>query len=102
MIGERALHVLLGVVPGIAGKPIFGGEGDVAGEHEAVPVDDGIKRGGCAEAGGVLDGPGGEHAAAAAAGDVEIVRVDVTLANDSIDAAIEIVEIVARIGVGLV
>jgi len=31
-------------------------EGDVAGEHEAVPVDDGIERGGGAETGGVLDG----------------------------------------------
>ena len=66
---------------------------------EAVPVDDRIERSGGAEALGVLDGPAGEHAAAAAAGDEEIVRVDVALGDDGVDAAIEIVEIVAGIGV---
>src|SRR5260370_4084937 len=98
VIGQRALHVLLGVVPGIAGKPIFRGERNVAGEHEAVPVDDRIERGGGTETGGVLDSPGGEHAAAAAAGNVEIVGVDVALCDDSVDAAIEVVEVIAGIG----
>jgi len=45
----------------------------------------------------VLDGPAGEDAAAAAAGDEEIVGVDVALGDDGVDAAIEVVEIVAWI-----
>src|SRR5713101_7882295 len=99
LIGERALHVLLRVVPGIAGEPIFRGPGNVGGEHEAVPVDDRVERGGGAEAIGVLDGPGGEHAATTAAGNEEIVGVDVAFGDDGVDAAIQIVEIVAGIGV---
>ncbi len=47
----------------------------------------------------MLDGPGGQHAAAAAAGDKEIVGVDVALGDDGVDAAIEIGKIVAGIGV---
>src|SRR5882757_10935667 len=97
LIGERALHVLLGVVPGIAGKPIFGGERDVAGEHEAVPVDDGIERGGGAETGGMLDGPSGEDAATAAAGYEQIVGIDVSFGDHGVDAAVEIVEVIAGI-----
>src|SRR5216683_2873928 len=99
LVGERALHVLLGIVPGVSREPIFCGERNIAGEHEAVPVDDRIERGGCPEAIGVLDGPGGKDAATAAAGDEEIVGVDVAFGDDGVDAAIEIVEIVARIGV---
>src|SRR5216683_3220682 len=99
LIGERALHVLFGIVPGIAGEPIFCGPGNVGGEHEAVPVDDGIERRGGAEAVGVLDGPAGEDAAAAAASDEEIVGVDVALGDNGVDAAIEVVKIVARISV---
>src|SRR5216683_1308921 len=99
LVGERALHVLLGIVPGVSREPIFCGERNIAGEHEAVPVDDRIERGGCTEAIGVLDGPGGEHAATTAAGNEEIVGVDVAFGDDGVDAAIEIVEIVAGIGV---
>ena len=98
-IGERALHVLLGVFPGIAGEPIFCGPGNIAGQDEAVPVDDGIEARGGAEAFGVLDGPSGEDAAAAAAGNEEIVGVDVAFGDDGVDAAIEVGEIVAGIGV---
>ncbi len=90
---------MLGVIPGIAGEPIFRGPGNVGSEHEAVPVDDRIERGGGAEAIGVFDGPSGEHAAAAAAGDEEIVGVDVALGDDGVDAAVEVVEIIAGIGV---
>src|SRR5216683_893272 len=99
LVGERALHVLLGIVPGVSREPIFCGERNIAGEHEAVPVDDRIERGGCPEAIGVLDGPGGKDAATAAAGDEEIVGVDVAFGDDGVDAAIEVVEIVAGIGV---
>src|SRR6266851_4170589 len=99
LVGERALHVLLGIVPGVSREPIFCGERNIAGEHEAVPVDDRIERGGCTEAIGVLDGPGGEDAATTAAGNEEIVGVDVAFGDDGIDAAIQIVEIVAGIGV---
>src|SRR5712692_116430 len=99
LIGKRALHVLLGIFPGIAGEPVFCGERDVGGEHEAVPIDDRIERGGGAEAIGVLDGPGSEHAATTAAGNEEIVGVDVAFGDDGVDAAIQIVEIVAGIGV---
>ena len=94
-IRERALHVLIGVVPGITGEPIFGDEGDVGSQGEAVPVDDGIERGGGAEAFGMLDGPASEHPAATAAGDEEIVRVDVALGDDGVNAAVEIVKVVA-------
>src|SRR5260370_39537489 len=44
-------------------------------------------------------GAGGEEAAAAAAGDEGIVGVDVALGDKGIDAAVEVVKIVARIGV---
>src|SRR6266852_3185449 len=99
LVGERALHVLLGIIPGVSREQIFCGERNIAGEHEAVPVDYRIERGGCTEAIGVLDGPGGEDAATTAAGNEEIVGVDVAFGDDGVDAAIEIVEIVARIGV---
>ncbi len=98
-IGERALHVVVGVIPGETGEPVFGDERDIRGEREAVPVDDRIERGCGAEALGVLDGPTGENAAAAAAGDEKIVGIDVALGDDGVDAAIEIVKIVAGISV---
>ena len=65
-IGERALHVIVGVVPGKSREPVFGNEGNVGGERKAVPIDDRIERRGGAETVGVLDGPAGEDAAAAA------------------------------------
>src|SRR5579859_2130554 len=98
-IGERALHVLVGVVPGIAGEPIFSGPRNVAGKDEAVPVDDGIEASRGAETVGVLDGPGSEHASAAATGDKEIVGVNVALGDDRVHAAVHVIEIVAGIGV---
>src|SRR6476661_2229968 len=98
-IGERALHVLLGVIPWIAGEPIFCGPGNVAGEDKAVPVNDGIEARGGAKAFGVLDGPGGEDATAAATRDKEIASVDVAFGDDGVDAAIEVGEIVTGIGV---
>src|SRR5262249_40599832 len=98
-IGQRALHVLIRVFPRIAGKPIFGDERNVRGEREAVPVDDRIKRRRSAETISVLDGPAGEHATAAAAGYVKVVRVDVTFGDDGVDTIVEIVKIVAGISV---
>jgi len=47
----------------------------------------------------VLDGPAGEDAAAATAGDEEIVGVDVALGDDGVNAAVEVEEIIAGIGV---
>ena len=96
----RALHVVVGVVPGIAGEPILRAEGGkVGGEDPAVPVDDGIETGGGAETVGAIDHPAGEHAAAGAAGDEEVVGVDVALGENGVDAGVEVVEIVAGIGV---
>ena len=46
----------------------------------------------------MLDGPAGENATTAAAGDKEIVRVDVALGDNGVDAAVQIEKIVARIG----
>src|SRR6202521_1301733 len=97
-IGEGALHVIVGVVPGKTGEPVFGNEGNVGGEREAIPVDDGIERSRGAEAFGVLDGPAGENAAAAATSDEKIVGVDVALGDYGINAAVEVVKIVAGIG----
>src|SRR5260370_15709468 len=48
---------------------------------------------------GVVDGQAGRDAPAAAAGDEEIVGVDVALGDNSVDSAVEVVKIVARIGV---
>ena len=48
---------------------------------------------------GVLDGPAGENAAATAAGDKEIIGVDIALGDDGVDAAVEVGKIVARISV---
>ncbi len=93
------MHVLVRVVPRIAWKPVFCGPRNVSGEDEAVPVDDGIEIGGGAEAFGVFDGPGGEDATAAAASDEEIVGVDVAFGDDGVHPAVEVGEIVARIGV---
>src|SRR5260370_41877362 len=98
-IGERALHVIVGVVPGKTGEPVFGNERNVGGESEAVPIDARVERSSSAETVSVLDGPAGEHTAAASAGDEEIVGVDVALGDDRVDAAVEVVEIVAGIGV---
>src|SRR3989442_10670227 len=98
-IGERALHVIVGVVPRIAGEPVFGDEGNVGGESEAVPINDWIERSGGAETVGVLNGPAGKDTAAAAAGDKEIVGVDVALGDDRVHAAVQIVEVIAGIGV---
>src|SRR3989441_7564293 len=64
-IGERALHVIVGVVPRIAGEPVFGDEGNVGGKSEAVPINDRVERSGGTETVGVLDGPAGKDAAAA-------------------------------------
>ena len=47
----------------------------------------------------MLDGPASEDTAAAAAGDEEIVGVNVAFGDDGVDAAVEIVKIVAGIGV---
>ena len=45
-IGERALHVIVGVIPGKTGEPVFGDERDVGSKREAIPVDDRIERSG--------------------------------------------------------
>src|ERR1700674_1279741 len=97
--GEGTLHVVVGSIPGIPGEPIFGDEGNVGSEREAVPVDDRIERSRGAEAISVLDGPTGENTAPAAAGDEEIIRVDIALGDDGVDPAIQVVEIVTGIGV---
>jgi len=94
-IGEGALHIIIGVLPGKTGEPVFGNEGDVGGECEAVPIDDRVERSRGPETIGVLDGPAGENAAAAATGDKKIVRVDVALGDNRVDPAIQIVKIVA-------
>jgi len=90
---------LVGVVPGIAGEPVFCGPGDVGGKDEAVPIDDGIEARSGAEAFGVLDGPSGKDAATAPASDKEIVGIDVAFSDDGVDAAVEVGEIVSWIGV---
>src|SRR5207245_7100636 len=61
--------------------------------------DEGRGRGGGREPGSVLDGPSGEDAAPAAAGYKQIVSIDVAFGDDGVDAAVEIVEVVAGIGV---
>src|SRR5579883_2442795 len=98
-IGKRALHVVVGVVPREAGKPIFRDPRNIGSEDKAVPVDDGIKRSGGPETIGVLDGPAGENAATAAAGDVKVAGIDVALGDDGVNAAVEVVEIIAGVGV---
>ena len=47
----------------------------------------------------MLDGPAGENAAATATGDKKIVRVDVAFGDNRVDPAVQIVKIVAGIGV---
>src|ERR1700730_1468668 len=98
-IGEGTLHVIVSVFPGQRGKPVFCDEGNVRSEREAVPVDDRIERRGGAVTGGVLDGPAGEDAAAAAARGKKIVGVDVALGDDGVYAAVHVVKIVAGIRV---
>src|SRR5258708_5842581 len=98
-IGEGALHVIAGVVPRKTREPVFSNERDVGSQSKAVPIDDGIEGSGGAETFGILDGPAGKDAAAAATGDEEIVCVDVALGDDGIDTAVEVVKIVARISV---
>src|SRR6266852_1014461 len=98
-IGERALHVVVSAVPGKTREPVFGDEGDVRSEREAVPVDDWIEGSSGAETFGVLDGPAGEDAAAAAAGDKEIAGVDVAFGDYSIHAAVKVIKIIAGISV---
>jgi len=73
--------------------------GDVRSEDKAVPIDDRIERSRGPEAVGVFDGPASENASSAAAGDKEIVGVDVALGNDSVNAAVQVIEIVSGIGV---
>src|SRR5712692_6570678 len=47
----------------------------------------------------MLDGPAGEDTTPAATGDEEIVGVNVALGNDGVDAAVEVIKIVARVSV---
>ena len=47
----------------------------------------------------MTDDPAGEHAAAAAAGDVQLFRVDKALCEHGVDARVQVGEIVAGIGV---
>ncbi len=42
-VGERTLHVVVGVFPRKTGEPILGDERDVGRESEAVPIDDRIE-----------------------------------------------------------
>src|SRR6185437_6241676 len=95
-----ALHVLVRILPWRAGEPILAAEdGNVGGERPAIPVDDGIERSGRAEPIGAVNHPAGEDAAAAASGDEEIIGIDVALGDYGVDGGIQIVEIVAGIGV---
>src|SRR5882757_1277671 len=98
-IGEGALHVIVGVVPRETREPIFCDEGDVGGKREAVPINNWIESRGGAEALGVFDGPAGENTAPAAAGNEEIVGINVALGDDGVDAAIQVIKIVAGISV---
>src|SRR6267154_681969 len=98
-IGEGALHIIIGVLPGKTREPVLGDEWNVGSEREAVPIDDGIESSRGAETISVLDGPAGENTTAASAGDEEIVGVNVAFGNDGVDAAVEIGIIVARISV---
>src|SRR5205807_2610869 len=92
--------VVLNVVPGEAGEPVLADvTADVGGEHKAIPVDDRVDGYGSAEAIRVADHPAGEHAAAGAARDEQLVRVDVALGQDRIDTGIQIGKVVARISV---
>src|SRR6266851_1638485 len=96
-VRERTLHVVVGVFPGKTREPILGDERDVGSEREAVPIDDRIEGSRGAETIGVLDGPAGKYATAAAAGDEEIVGVDVALGDNGVDSAVQVVKIVAGI-----
>src|SRR6266581_2023591 len=87
------------MVPGIAGEPVLRDKGNVGCEHKAVPVDDRIERSRGPKAVGVLDGPAGEDAATAAAGNKKIVGVDIAFGHYGVNAAIQVIEIVAGIGV---
>src|SRR5260370_26742047 len=90
-IGERALHVTVGVVPGKTREPVFRDEWNVGGERKAVPIDDGVERSRGAETISVLDGPAGENAAAAAAGDGWVVGVNGAFGEAAVDAYVEAV-----------
>ena len=72
---RRAAPVVLGLLPGRRAEPVAVEERvDVGGQHEAVPVDDRLGDDRRAEAIRLADDPRGQHAAAAAAGDEQVVR----------------------------
>src|SRR5207245_2972016 len=87
-------------VPGQAGEPVLvDPAADVGVEDPAVPVDHRVDGDGGTEPGRVADHPAGQDAATAAAGDVELLGVDEAPGDHGIDAGVQIVEVVPRVGV---
>ena len=70
---------------------------DVRRQHRAGPVDHGLLRRRGFEARRLADDPGGQHAAARAAGDEQIVGIDVAVRDRRIDGAHQVVVVLARI-----
>src|SRR5206468_2145178 len=90
--------VMLDVIPRHSRKPILTNERrDVSRQHEAIPINDWVGGGGCAEARGPANHPCGQYSAAAASGHKEIVPVDVTLCDHRVNSGVQVEEIVARV-----
>src|SRR5215467_2871418 len=94
------LCILFSVLLGIAGKPVFGADDrDVAGQRPTRPVDYGIQRHCCTETSRPVNHPAGQNSASAAAGNEEVVRVNVPFSQNGVDTGIQIEEIITRVRV---
>jgi hypothetical protein len=95
---RRVPEVVLGVLPGQARVPVLPVRRvGVGGQRVAEPVDHRLGHDRGAEAIGLADDPRGEHAAAAAAGDEQVVGVDEAARDHRIDAADQVVVVLARV-----